>query len=154
MKKINFIFCFSILLFSVSCKQSDQDIESSTIKDGIKKIAVKKEADWLVILPGMGCPGCIQDAEAFMRDNVANPRLMFVLTKIESLKLLKQKIGVDVTTIPNVYVDKDNIFDVHTTNAIYPCIVRLSAGEPGEHQFQSPKNSQALEKLQLKLAQK
>jgi len=81
--------------------------------------------------------------------------ILFVLTNISSLKILQQKIGIQIKNCPNVYIDRENIFDVHTDNSFYPCIARIENGKIVEHEFQSPKNGAAFYNLRsLLLEQK
>ncbi len=67
---------------------------------------------WIVILPGTGCHGCIQDGEFFMKKNIGNNKVLFILTKISSLKILQQKLGLQIKDHSNIYIDKENIFDM------------------------------------------
>jgi hypothetical protein len=96
----------------------------------------------------LGCHGCIQEAEVFMKDNVEKPDILFVLTNISSLKILQQKIGVQIKDYPNVYVDWENAFSIPTDNSIYPCIIRIENRKITAHEFQCPKNGQAFRKLE------
>jgi len=138
-----------------SCKKSIQETETDNLTTAITKLNINKQTKWLVVLPGLGCHGCIQEGEAFMKKYVKNTNILFVLTNIYSVKILQQKIGVQVKNCPNVYIDRENIFDVHTDNSIYPCIARIENGKIVEHEFQSPKNGAAFYNLRsLLLAQK
>lgn len=141
-----------ILLMTIaSCKQTDAGKEDLVIEDGIKEIKLRPEYDWLVIMPGLGCRGCIQEAEAFMRDYIEKPHILFVLTKVQSLKILEQKIGKDLHNRGNVYIDKQGYFDIPTNNTIYPCIVQLNKGKAVQHQFQSPANGKAFQLLKTQV---
>jgi hypothetical protein len=151
-KAILTLFITSLLCYSCADKpKTDKEIEAESINQGIKKIDINKNADWLVILPGLGCRGCIQEGEAFMRDYIDSPKIVFVLTKIESIKILQEKISKNIGNYPNVIVDRNDIFNLHTYNMNYPCIVQLKSGKAGDHEFQCPENSQAFEKLKSKI---
>ncbi|MBW7941605.1 MAG: hypothetical protein H3C64_04220 [Candidatus Kuenenia stuttgartiensis] len=126
-------------------------MESTTILTGIERAKIADINEWVVILPGLGCPGCIQEGEAFMQQFIDSTKVFFVLTKIESLKILQQKIGKSLKDRKNVYIDKQGIFDIPTDNSIYPCIIQLKDGKIIKHQFQSPENSQAFEWLKIQL---
>jgi hypothetical protein len=154
MKRIPTLFSLCLLLFIVSCAnkpRTDKELEADALNEALHKSTSGKGFEWLVLLPGMGCHGCIQEAEAFMRDNVNNSKIIFVLTRIESLKILQQKIGAKVTDRSNVYIDKEGLFKVPSGNDIYPCIAKLENGKVAAHEFQSPKNSQAFDKLKVKI---
>ncbi|WP_343690411.1 hypothetical protein [Chitinophaga sp.] len=153
--KIRHIACYimasMVILCCYSCKKSDANREDEIIATGIKEIKLPSQYNWLVVLPGLGCRGCIQEAEAFMKTYVEKPNIMFVLTKVQSMKILEQKIGKTLHDRQNVYIDKQGYFDIPTNNTIYPCIVQLDNGKPVQHQFQSPANGQAFQLLKTKI---
>jgi len=74
-------------------------------------------------------------------------QIIFVLIKISLLKILQQKINIDIKEHPNIYVDRDNVFNISADNTIYPCIIQLQNGKIMAHEFQSPKNGLAFQKL-------
>ncbi|GAA0544564.1 hypothetical protein GCM10009415_28400 [Chitinophaga japonensis] len=86
-----------------------------------------------------------------MRDYIEKPHILFVLTKVQSLKILEQKIGKKLHDRKNVYIDKQGFFDIPTNNTIYPCIVQLESGKAIAHQFQSPDNGQAFQLLKTQI---
>ncbi|MCB0451185.1 MAG: hypothetical protein KDC97_13805 [Confluentibacter sp.] len=147
MRHIYKIILTILLLIIVGCKPSESEIEMNHISNVIEKIEVDPSYKWMVVLPGLGCRGCIQEAEAFMKEHIENKDILFVLTKIESLKILQKKINVNVKEHDNIYIDGDLLFDMPTDNAIYPCIIKLNKGECASYWFQSPKNGDAFGKL-------
>jgi len=153
MRKLLFYTILSSLIaFSFSCNKSIQEKERDQLADAVDNIGIKKDIDWIVILPGLGCSGCIQEAEDFLKKNANNKRIFFVLTKIESLKILQQKTGVKIDEHSNIIVDRTDQFIVPTDNSIYPCIIKFSEGEFLSHEFQSPDNSNAFEKLKARVS--
>ena len=153
MRKLSIILIASLMLLACfSChKKSDKEIETDHLTEFIKKLSVKDNVKWIVILPGLGCPGCIQEGEQFMKDNITDKNVYFVLTKIGSIKMLSFKIGVDITKCRNVYEDKDNLFKIPTDNDIYPCIVEIDNGQIVDHEFQNPHNGLAFDNLNARL---
>lgn len=145
------ILLLAFLLVLSSCKQNDKDVELTYIATSITKIKVAPSYKWLVILPGLGCHGCIQEGEAFMQEHIENKDILFVITKIESLKILQKKIEVNIKEHNNIYIDRDRLFDLPTSNTIYPCIVEMNNGRVKSHGFQSPNNSAAFEKLKSQI---
>lgn len=136
---LNIVFSlFCLCLFS--CKEDITKQEKAFLTHAIEMLPnVDRQAyDWIVILPGLGCHGCIQDGEYFMQQNVENPKIFYVLTNLSSLKIFQQKTGITIKDHPNIYVDRDNQFVVPTNNAIYPCVIQLKEGQIAEHTFQSP----------------
>lgn len=148
LRKILFIAGIILALFILhtSCKKNDKEIETEHLTAAIEQVKLNRDFKWIVILPGMGCHGCIQEGEAFMRDNI-NSSILFVLTKISSMKILQQKTGIKFEEHHNVYIDRENIFDIPTENSIYPCIIRMNKGQIADHEFQSPQNGSAFRKL-------
>lgn len=151
MKRSIILCCLILSVIAPSCEQTEGNKEDIVIGDGIKEIKLKPEYNWLVIMPGLGCRGCIQEAEVFMRDYIEKPNILFVLTKVQSLKILEQKIGKDLHNRQNVYIDKQGFFDIPTNNTIYPCIVQLDKGKAVQHQFQSPANGKAFQLLKTQI---
>jgi hypothetical protein len=142
MKKNGTIIWIAVIfLFAISCNnKSPEKTELDILTHAIEQIQADGQYQWVVILPGMGCHGCIQEGEFFMKDYITNRQILFVLTKTSSLKILQQKTEVRISEHPNIYVDKDNLFDIPTENKIYPCVVYLKEEKIIKHSFQSPGN--------------
>ncbi|MBC9798553.1 hypothetical protein [Sinomicrobium weinanense] len=149
MRTINLILTFVIIALSTSCKKGEKEIERDHIVKFLDTFSVNDSTKWVVILPGLGCHGCIQEGEVFMMDNIDNKDIFFALTKIESLKILQQKIGIKLRGRSNVYIDPKESFKI-PTNSIYPCVVYLDGGNVKYHEFQSPGNN-AFEKLRTEI---
>lgn len=132
---------YLIPLFFISCNKGTYEQEHSFLSEAIKKINVSKEYDWIVIMPGLGCHGCIQEGEYFMKNNISNRKIFYVLTNLSSIKVFQAKTGIKIKEHENIFIDKDNIFKLKTDNAIYPCIVQVSDGNIKEHTFQSPQRA-------------
>jgi hypothetical protein len=147
-----------VLLIAVtaisSCKQKRPDEgDKETLIKAIDNTKINTKINWVVVLPGLGCHGCIQEAEQFMKDHLKNRDILFVLTKISSLKILQEKIGFKVKGQPNVLIDSNDTFDLLTDNRIYPIIIGIKKGRLLSYAFQSPKNSAAFAKLDQLVAQ-
>lgn len=148
-QKLKYLPIIVIMLITVfmSCKKTQEQVEKEQLNTAINQSNISTNYSWIVVLPGLGCHGCIQEGEAFMRDHVKNNDILFVVTKISSLKILQQKIGMKITEQANVYIDKKDVFTISTDNGIYPCIVKMENSEVFTHEFQSPKNGSAFAKL-------
>ncbi|GHT14408.1 hypothetical protein FACS189426_20690 [Bacteroidia bacterium] len=141
MRKINIkLWIVFIFFVTASCSKSPEETEKKYLTNAIEQIAVDSQYQWLVVLPGLGCHGCIQEGEFFMQEYIDNQQILFVLTKVSSLKILQQKTEVRISEHPNIYVDKDNLFAVPSDNNIYPCVIQLKEGKMVKHSFQSPQN--------------
>lgn len=145
---LSFVGIVSILsVLFICCKKNEKEIETERLTTAIKQTKVITNFKWIVILPGLGCHGCIQEGEAFMRDNINHTDIMFVLTKISSLKILQQKTGIKMIEHSNIHIDQKDEFNILTDNSIYPCIIRMENGKIVDHEFQSPQNVAAFRKL-------
>ena len=129
-----------LLMTTAACQQNTTKIEREYIAKAIKEANIELDYQWIVVLPGMGCHGCIQEAEAFMSKHIADKRILFVLTKTSSLKILQQKTGLHINEHTNIFIDKHNLFDIPTDNRIYPCVVEIMDRNVYTHSFQSPQN--------------
>lgn len=128
----------SVILLA-SCKENAASSERESLASALDALKIDTQLyDWIVVLPGLGCHGCIQDGEYFMQQNVENPKIFYVLTNLSSLKIFQQKTGITIKDHPNIFVDRENLFVVPTNNSIYPCVIQLREGEIAEHTFQSP----------------
>jgi hypothetical protein len=143
------IAVFTLLPVFISCKKSEKEIETEYLSKAVEQAWVDSDYQWIVVLPGLGCHGCIQEGEAFMQEHIENKNIIFVLTKISSLKILQQKTGINnIAEHSNVYVDREDVFYIPTNNSIYPCIIRMKDGNVAGHEFQSPGNGDAFRKLE------
>lgn len=136
---VTFAFCLPMLL--AGCKENTEDIEKSFLNKTVMQLDLSTDYKWIVIIPGAGCHGCIQEGELFLKRNVNNPNILYVLTKFSSLKILQQKTGIRLKEHSNIYLDFNNLFDIPTNNTIYPCIAKLERGEVVSCSFQKPGNS-------------
>lgn len=139
MKPILYII---VVLLAMSCKSNPDSNEEKFLNESIENLGVlSNDYKWIVILPGVGCHGCIQDGEFFMKNNINRKDILFVLTKISSFKILQQKIGVKLKEYQNVYVDREKVFDIPSENSIYPCVVKMEKGKMIDYAFQKPQSN-------------
>lgn len=121
---------------SKSDKQDALDFYSSRIEN----LDINTDTEYVIVLPGLGCQGCIQEAELFMKNNISRDEYYFVLTKVESLKLLQQKTGINISEYENIYIDREMNFDLPSNNTIYPAVLKLENAIVQSLSFQSPEN--------------
>ncbi|WP_298344607.1 hypothetical protein [uncultured Algibacter sp.] len=148
-------YIFILFLVSnalTSCKKTQESSDFTDIKQFVEKLDQNLEQyNWIVVLPGLGCKGCIKQAEMFIKENIAQKKVLFVLTKVESLKTLQNKIGIKVKDHSNIYIDREDDFIILSDNSIYPCIISLENGKTQNYQFQSPDNGEAFVKLSTQI---
>lgn len=151
MKNIALTITFSLLIVLFSCKKEEKEIEHDYLETTINKFNIKSNIKWVIVLPGLGCQGCIQEGEAFMKENINNRDALFILTKIESFKILQNKLDVKFNEHSNVIIDKKDNFKIPTDNGVYPCIIMLNNGKIKDHTFQSPKDGEAFQNLKKQI---
>lgn len=150
MRKTGLIVLVLSLLF-YSCNKGQEEMERDYLIRALESITFPDSVKWVVILPGLGCHGCIQEAEAFMGEYVDNKEILFILTKVESVKILEHKIEKKLSTYSNVIIDNNEDINIPTDNRVYPCVIHREGGKFKSHEFQSPENS-AFEKLKSQIA--
>lgn len=141
MKRLISITSLFLFLLFISCKEKTEEIEKNFLSKSLEQIDIPMNYQWIVIIPGAGCHGCIQEGELFMKRNIENQNILYILTKTSSVKILQQKTGIHLSEYSNVYLDTKKQFDIPTDNAIYPCIVELKNGKVLSHTFQSPETN-------------
>lgn len=151
MRNTTLLITVSIFIILFSCKKKEKEVEHDYLETIIDKVNVTNNIKWIVLLPGLGCHGCIQEGEAFMKKSIMNRDVLFILTKIESFKILQNKLEIKLSEHPNVYIDKKNQFKIPSNNSVYPCIIEIKKGKVIKHEFQSPNNAQAFENLKSKI---
>ncbi len=152
MKRITAILIIPLMMIIIfSCKKGEAKQDQEKIKFILEALEIKKEVKWVILLPGLGCDGCIKEGEYFLKQYINNENMFLVLTNIKSLKILQHKLGIKLTNLSNVYADKENRYGLTTDNKIYPCIVHLNNGQYESHEFQSPMNGNAFEKLATRI---
>ena len=95
----------------------------------------------IVIIPNQGCAGCISESEGFLKMYYSElDSVKFILTKIVSKKILKQKIGDSIFYSPNVFIDSLNKFTppFFYEKFIYPSIIHLNQGLITHIELQAP----------------
>ncbi|MBQ5971211.1 MAG: hypothetical protein IJL45_02235 [Prevotella sp.] len=132
------IICFFVLLLSCNSENSQ---EVHFLNDALLQETSLDNYKWLVIIPEVGCNGCIQEGEYFLKQHVDKNDICFVLTNIKSIKLLQQKIGVSLKNRPNVYIDRNNKFLLPTKNSVYPCVIKKNINRVKTISFQSPETA-------------
>lgn len=117
-------FLLFIAAISISCSryhEYDKVFDSAIIE--LKPDFGKEGLNAIVIIPGIGCSGCISYVESFLKDNYDNKvGVKFILTRIESKKMLIQNTGIDLKN-ENVIVDDLNVFSKGVYNSIYPTFI-------------------------------
>lgn len=93
-----------------------------------------------VIIPNQGCEGCISTAEAFVKNNIAkSDSIRYIFTRIQSVKLLRIKLGSNVISSSKVLLDTANMIEYPDKGKeIYPMIVTVKDHQISRIAYQSP----------------
>lgn len=137
------------LLIYNSCNEKSAISENKLLK-ALKEIhgdEVERQKVFLII-PNVGCPGCISSTESFMVLNSQNDRgLKFILTNFKSFKQLKLKIGSETLNSNNIFLDHDNIMGKYNINSIYPIVVFFKNDGIYDIEFVNPENELIFSKI-------
>lgn len=149
--KLSIISILFAIIFLGSCSNS-YNAEYSFLNSAINTIGESvTDYNYIVIIPGAGCHGCIQESEYFLKQNLNNKNILFVLSNPASLKILQNKIGVKLRDYSNILINRNSDFKVPTQNAVYPCVIYLDDDAQIDRiDFQTPQTS-ALHDLSTKL---
>ncbi|GAB5526177.1 MAG: hypothetical protein Roseis2KO_40490 [Roseivirga sp.] len=107
----------------------------------------------VMLLPKVGCTGCISSAETFMKDHAAVYPEDFgvILTDVVSLKTLRIKLGGELIDLDNVALDTGNYFTSKQLKSLYPTLIYQRSGEITSIEYVSPEMPFALDSLILRL---
>jgi hypothetical protein len=114
-----------IMVFCINCTRRAYNVE---IAEKVEMLLEKDtlDYDYIVIIPGSGCSGCISIAEQFFLDNVSDGKMKFILTKNASKKGLILRLHEENLKRENVLVDIDNNFYlIGYEEKIYPIIASV-----------------------------
>lgn len=130
-----YIYCAYILIMagiSVTCQTGKDDgyAASGMSLDGLTALLVehkKNQSDFenILIIPGVGCSGCISQAEYFFHDNMHDDNHLFIFTGIEDIKMFKFQIADSLWDNENVIVDKNNKIMDSGYDSVYPCYLKV-----------------------------
>ncbi len=134
-----------LLLFTVSCKEGNVSRQISELYSN-RGIKFDPETRVCIILPEVGCGGCIAEGTYFILSNKQcfssnQRRNLVVFTSINSKKMLLRNMEIDSPSELNCIMDTTNIYLPTGNERIYPLILLLEKGKIIEAEFQSPHNS-------------
>ncbi len=101
-----------LLLISFSgCGESNLDKLNTALANGITKSGYDSLLDkpYLLIVPRIGCMGCISSAEMFILEAYKEhpKKLNILLSDITSYKVARVRFGSELLEAANVFVDKN-----------------------------------------------
>jgi hypothetical protein len=124
LNKIILVSCTYFMINSCS-RQTNSHFNDLIIEVGVQEIP--NQTNYVILIPGQGCSGCLQAARKFMKANYKDERFMFILTKYDSFNQLKILYGTEV--LEYSVLDKSDIFYNSGYNTMYPAIVSVKNGD-------------------------
>lgn len=132
LRMASILYCLILVL---GCNADNKSVENGFDNSGLHKFSLKKnlqilgfnessfhETEVFLVLPSIGCDGCITNTENFLINNYRTTKnIKFILTAIKSKKLLKTKLGMDLEH-ENLILDTLGVFNQGSFNSIYPTI--------------------------------
>jgi hypothetical protein len=112
-----------------------QDVYNVEIETLEKKIHqtfknIIENKSYLIIIPQSGCPGCIDRALKFVKDDISeNPIFLVVLTNVSDKKYFYFLAGAKLLDNKNVQFDQNNEIGELSHTTIYPKIIFLKKGK-------------------------
>lgn len=99
------------------------------------------------IIPSSGCNSCIELTYEYLLKN--NEDVLYILTRLDDKKILKNKLGIDEASIPNnIILDyKNALLDIGYTS-IYPVILFVANGRITKIEVIKPDNIKIFDTLQ------
>lgn len=158
MKDKKFLFFLLLSMVMVSCRGNNETTKEIVEYYEKKGITFDKEVECCVILPEVGCEGCIaagvqlflDNKESFLKTQKKN-RIVF--TMVNSLKMLLRTLELSSLEDFNCYLDLKNDYSVVGENSIYPLILHLKDGKITKAEFQSPYSNDVIGQLYEELAE-
>lgn len=137
------IFLTSIISWlMLSCESKDQS--KVFYEQKLNQIENLSSFQYVIILPSLGCQGCISGVEEYLKNNIERTNVLFILTSLESLKLLQNKIGFDLKNRVNVLIDLDNDFLLTSDSSIYPIVLSMQNSKIETLHYISPETGKSI----------
>lgn len=141
------------LLFLSSCQVNENITQNIQNQFNERNIKFEKNLKYCIIMPEMGCSGCISEGTLFIKNNldllkVKHNQIRLIFTSIISEKMLLRNIGLSNLEEYYFVQDSENKFRLNNNQAIYPLILYLNNGVIEKAEFQSPNSPNALLNLQ------
>lgn len=130
--KNNFFISSLILAFTLGCnhsvsqksKSSSYSISQTDFATFLSRHNTRYEAHTLVVvIPNVGCGGCITQGEAYFMEHVDDSNYLFIFTMIQDMKLFRQSYIWLYSERENVIIDSKNVMSTIGFYADRPCFI-------------------------------
>lgn len=150
--KIHLLFLL-LCIIVISCKEKNKTTNEVTRFYQEKGISFDKELEYCIILPELGCEGCIASGVDFFLNNKnfflkTQKKNFIVFTAVNSKKQLFRTLK--LSSLDDFYccLDLKNDYLVSGNNSIYPLVLYLKNGKIINAEYQSPYSENILEQLE------
>lgn len=151
-RAFSFVLLLLIAALAVSCEDQDErikkELESNLSKMGWETNELSS-VEKLIVIPRNGCSACIGLADQYFKQKYTDLTNLFIFTKLNTLKTLEIRLGVEENMSLNVLIDKNHLFAVGALDTSYPLIVFLEEGSIRDYFFLNPDNYGRLRDLQF-----
>ena len=138
------IFSILVIFLTVSCGfEKDGFIEVYSEKKPIFSFSGSQS---FLIIPDIGCSGCIYQSQEFMKKHVDTPNFYFVITSLYSDT--KYKFENLVKRTDKVFFDYENTFLDHQIVDSYPLLLNYNDSDLVYRNFIKPTDGKALENFE------
>lgn len=156
MKNKIYLLLLLLCIITISCKEKDKTTNDVTKFYQEKGIFFDKELEYCVILPEVGCSGCIASGVDFFLKNKdfflkTQKKNFIVFTAVNSKKQLFRTLKLSSLADFNCCLDLKNDYLVRGNNSIYPLILHLKNGKIINAQYQSPYSENIMGQLEKEL---
>lgn len=127
MKRMNSRLVYLLFLYIViicSCSQIKEDYADMVVRKLEEKNINLANYSHIVVIPELGCGGCISEAEKFFREN-REQSILFIFTKISSMKEIRLRLGKMIEQ-KNVLIDNEQLYVSKEEEInVYPIIIDI-----------------------------
>lgn len=136
-----------LLLIFLSCDDSKKETVKA-IKELVPEVHFEGR-NYFVIIPDIGCSGCILEATSFLMENIDQEGLYFIWTKVGSKKELKFRLGEYYERSDKVILDFENTFLKTEFDDNYPLILYFDDEKLVEKSNVKPGDLSAFRRLSI-----
>lgn len=83
----------------------------------------------IIVIPGVGCTGCISEAQLEYHKNYKDTKTLYIFTAIGDLKLFKNTLPQDAQNFKNAVIDEQGTLLALGFKSVYPCELTLSQAD-------------------------
>lgn len=132
---VNFIILISVT-FCLNCKSSDNSIESTSVVTMVRnieydsvtsKVLIQEADSILLVIPILGCEGCVNNALTFSENENFKYKMRIVLTSFESYKNLRIRVSQSLIEKEYVTLDSARVFySIIKDDPYFPYLVAVN----------------------------